>query len=69
MIFAFMPDFQGDERQALLLARSLRTFGGRAARAAILVPDPVQSPLSAPARVHLLFGAHSSIMTGRKCVN
>ena len=46
LTFAFMPANRGSEAEAILLARSLRKFGGRYAQAHIWVLVPEQAPLS-----------------------
>ncbi len=43
LIFAFMQAYGGDERESLLLARSLRTFAGRLAEAPLWLLIPQKS--------------------------
>ena len=50
MIFSLMPAYGGDERETILLARSIRQFAGVVADSAIHVMEPEQSPLSTAAR-------------------
>ena len=61
MIFASMPSYRGDEREILLLAHSLRRYGGEFANAPILVLEAAQSPLS-PAARHALTSLGASIL-------
>ena len=51
LIFAFMPAYGGDERESLLLARSLRAFGGKLANYPLwmMVPQNLEQ-VSAPTR-------------------
>jgi len=53
LTFAFMPANRGSEAEAILLARSLRKFGGRYAQAHIWVLVPEQAPLSDKAQGEL----------------
>lgn len=46
MIFAFMPAYGGDERESVLLAQSIRAFGGCFSRSPIWILVPEQTPLS-----------------------
>ena len=53
MIFSCMPPIGGDEGEVVLLAQSIRKFGGRFARQPIWVIEPQQAPLTVAARLAL----------------